>query len=149
MLKTLSIILTLMIILPLTSAIYVGEAYSEPTRITFSIGEPNTNDPNDDDNDRRDRPNPRDLQRIADDAYESELRQTTYGDWYCINNQLRRSVSTLDHTNYEYGQSCGYVIEQYPNQNGILIFWSLTIFLGILIIITLISIMVTVAGKNI
>jgi hypothetical protein len=139
--------LILITIMPLTSAIFVGQATSEPTIIDlFQSAETSE----DDSDNTRDVPENRhsqlNAQREAEEKIEAELREVSYTDWICVTNKLQRTKTTLGHTNYEYGQACNITPEEnQPNTNKFLTI--LSIFLGIFIILALILIILILVTK--
>ena len=77
----------------------------------------------------------------SDKTYEDELRGISYGEWMCINNKLQRSVIQYNSENIEYGQPCGFVLDNESNKVSMnAIFWYLIII--ILVILILIAIVI-------
>ena len=141
-----STILTLILIMPLASAIFVGEATSEPTRITLTIGE--SKDDEQKPEIRVDRFSQIEAQKQADETIEEELRQVTYSDWNCVNGRLQRTIISLGHTEYEYGQACGQEISNEPEVNVTKLFLALNILLIVFIILSLILIATIALNKH-
>ena len=135
-------LLTLITILPLTSAIFVGEATSEPTIIQFTISEPTTQEQKPTQGNRHSQIQ---AQINLDESIEAELREVTYSDWTCINNRIQRTRTTLNNIEYEYGQACNIAQSEHTNTNNILTI--LTIFLAIFILLTLILIVLILIIK--
>lgn len=46
-------------------------------------------------------------QLALDETYESQLKQTKYGEWSCISNRLQRTITVNNLQQVEYGQICG------------------------------------------
>ena len=138
--------LILIAIMPLTSAIFIGQATSEPTIIELFQS---TETSGDSDN-TRDIPENRhsqiNAQKEADEKIEAKLREVTYTNWVCVTNKLQRTRTTLNHLEYEYGQACNIAPEEnQPNTNKFLTI--LSIFLGIFIILALILIILILVTK--
>ena len=153
--KLLTILMIIFLVIPITSAIYIGEATSEPTIITLTIGTIEDDEDNNNDN-PKDIPDNRfsqpEAQRIVEEQIESDLREVTYSDWICINNKLQREIKSLNHIKYEYGQTCGFEI---PNEsvektetNIHKLFFTINLLLVIFIILSLILIITIVLTKN-
>jgi hypothetical protein len=147
--KLLSTLAILFLVMPIISAIYVGEATSEPTIITLTIGEPEDNDDSDNDanNIQNNRFSQLEAQRIADESIEANLRQVTYSDWICINHKLQRTITTLNHVEYEYGQLCN-IPETNEEVNVNNLFIALNILLIIFIALSIILIIAIVLTRN-
>ena len=88
--------LTLVLIMPLTSAIYIGEAESESTNIVLTIEEPSQNG-NEELDIEDNRYSQKEAIRKLDEEYESKLYEVKYGKWKCINNKLQRTITILNH----------------------------------------------------
>ncbi len=122
------------LVTPLTSAIYIGEAESEPTIITLTIVESG------EENENPQTPNKHNIIKNEDEEFEKNLREVKYSEWSCINNRLQRTISSLNHVDYEYGQVCGFEISKTKSNEGMLFFiLSLFLILFILLVATLIA----------
>ena len=147
--KILSLIaLFLIVLMPLSSAIYIGEAESEPTEIMLTI----TEQPIEDDeelNIEENRHSQKEAIRKLDEEYESELREIKYEKWKCINNKLQRIITSLNHEEIEYGKICGVEEENHINKetnfNKLLIV--ISIILSIFILLTLVLISLIMLNK--
>lgn len=137
-------IFILIAIIPLASAIYVGQATSEPTTITFTTTINNDDNTNKIENNRYSQ---LEAQRQADERIEAELREVTYTEWICINNKLQREITTLGHTETEYGQFCN-IPENNQEPNVQNLFIVLSIMLTVFIVLSLLLIIAIVMIKD-
>jgi len=127
-------LIVIFLVTPLTSAIYIGEAESEPTIITLTITESGP------ENENPHNPNNSDIIKNEDEEFEKSLREIKYSEWSCINNRLQRTKTSLNHVEYEYGQACGFELSKTKSNEGIFFFiLCLFLILFILLIATLIA----------
>jgi Flp pilus assembly protein TadB len=140
--KTVSLILafiTLVAIMPLASAIYMGEATSEPTIITLTIVEPEETIEEEEEYEHK---NPQRQRALEDQEYESTLREVKFGEWSCINNQIQRTITSFNHVEYEVGSKCGFEdqINSQETNNFNKLFLTISILLGVFIVLALLLI---------
>jgi len=127
-------LIVIFLVTPLTSAIYIGEAESEPTIITLTIAESGP------ENENPHNPNNRDIIKNGDEEFEKSLREIKYSEWSCVNNRLQRTKTSLNHVEYEYGQVCGFELNKTKSNEGLFFFiLCLFLILFILLIATLIA----------
>ena len=109
--KVLSTFIVIFLLIPIASAIYIGEAESEPSMITLTIEEekPPINEER----------NGHDVVEDNINDKEDDLHEVAYSDWICINHRFQRTITLLNRVEYEYGQACSINEENTSAKSGI------------------------------
>ncbi|MEM3074415.1 MAG: hypothetical protein QW727_00510 [Candidatus Pacearchaeota archaeon] len=136
-------LIILIVMLPISSAIFVGEAESLPTFVAFTMTQSEPGEiVNPDIKPNRHSQIKEVLEK--DEEYENELLEVKYGEWNCVNNRLMRTKTSLNNIKYEYAGICGFKISSEAEglKNTETLFMLVNIFLIIFITLTIISIII-------